>query len=385
MVLIHKTLCSAWYAVLHPNKNFRLRLRKYLYAASLYYSPAMPAPILQPYDWDCKNLMISACSFPFCSMFLQVRTSSWTSPHSSWMPYFSRSPAWRGVCVQLLMGYGFRSFETVPKNHSLINWQAETLVDRYTHTHTHTSLFEQKTCGEQPDDRITWCRNTCLLSWQQQPCMRPFNCVPNPFRPALGAGDGIYIYVYNMIFIYMYIYVYLYIYTCYIYIYTCVCIHTVYTHIYIYIYILFVSIHKNTQIHPGVLCGTFFPMAKAVPLGEVLLTRLPELTCLDWWEMLLVTWEFLKMVVAHACHTRSIWLVLSCFVELMGNRTTILYHVSSQSSGHMLAMPLPFQTESSTWRLMVEVGGLLFWATPNMQRIRTWWYHQKVSHPSSPQ
>ena len=93
-------------------------------------SPAMPAPMLQPYDWDCKILMISACSFPFCSIsFLQVRTSSWTSPHSSWMPYFSRSPSWRGVSVQLLKVYGFWSFETIPKNQCLMICQAKTLVD----------------------------------------------------------------------------------------------------------------------------------------------------------------------------------------------------------------------------------------------------------------
>ena len=181
------------------------------------------------------------------------RTSSWTSPHSSWMPYFSRSPAWRGVCVQLPKGYGpdCWSFETTPKNHCLMIWQAETLVDRYTHTHC--------------------CSNKKLVA---------SNLTTGSLDVAIlafSAGSS------NL---------------------TCRC-----------------------SIVYQILSGQLW---------------------------------VLEMVVAHACHTRSIWLVLSCFVELMGNRTTILYHVSSQSSGHMLAMPLPFQTESSPWRLMVEVGGLLF-------------------------
>lgn len=150
-------------------------------------SPAMPAPILQPYDWDCKILMISACSFPFCSIsFLQVRTSSWTSPHSSWMPYFSRSPSWRGVSVQLLKVYGFWMiliFWDYPKEslpYSLSSWDIG--------WHIPHGCSNPPTCDGR-DDRITWCRNTCLLSWPQQSYMPLFNCVPNPFRPASGAGD----------------------------------------------------------------------------------------------------------------------------------------------------------------------------------------------------
>lgn len=176
------------YCTSSPKTNIRLR---------------EPAPVSV-----CSQMVAQPCLHQSCSLMIGIVKSWWSQlAPSPFVPYlFYKSGHHHGHrhtahgClifpghhpdVAFLFSFlrfvdfeWFWSFETIPKNHCLMLCQAETLVDT-SHMVVPTN---PQTCDGR-DDRITWCRNTCLLSWPQQSYMPLFNCVPNPFRPASGAGD----------------------------------------------------------------------------------------------------------------------------------------------------------------------------------------------------